>query len=79
VADFEQRQTGRSAGTKPLITSAAIRCESLPEIDALFAALGENGNVAMPLQETFWASRFGVQTDQFGIYWMLNRGKPQPD
>ncbi len=54
----------------------AIQCESVPEIDALFAALGENGEVTMPLQETFWAARFGMLTDQFGIHWMLNLGKP---
>jgi PhnB protein len=54
----------------------AIQCESLPEIDALFAALSENGKVTMPLQETFWADRFGMLTDQFGICWMVNLGKP---
>jgi uncharacterized glyoxalase superfamily protein PhnB len=26
---------------------------SAPEIDAIFAALGENGKVTIPLQETF--------------------------
>jgi PhnB protein len=57
--------------------SVAIQCESLPEIDALFAALGENGGITMPLQETFWAARFGMLTDQFGIRWLLNLGKPQ--
>ena len=30
----------------------------------------------MPLQETFWAIRFGMLTDRFGIRWMLNLGKP---
>ena len=31
----------------------------------------------MPLQETFWAARFGMITDQFGINWMFNVYKPQ--
>jgi PhnB protein len=26
----------------------------------------------MPLQETFWAVRFGVLVDQFGIPWSIN-------
>ncbi len=56
--------------------SAAIQCESLQEIDELFNALGENGTIAMPLQETFWAARFGMLTDQFGVRWLLNLGKP---
>jgi PhnB protein len=53
-----------------------IQCESVAEIDALFAALAEGGTVTMPLQETFWATRFGMLTDRFGICWMLNLGKP---
>ncbi|HEY6390281.1 MAG TPA: VOC family protein [Bryobacteraceae bacterium] len=53
-----------------------ISCESLQEIEGLFAALGEQGEVAMPLQETFWAARFGVLKDQFGISWIFNFEKP---
>jgi PhnB protein len=34
-----------------------------------------NATVQMPLQETFWALRFGVLIDQFGIPWMINCGK----
>jgi len=57
--------------------SVTIHCESLQEIDALFTALGDNGEITMPLQETFWATRFWMLTDRFGIRWMLNLGKPQ--
>lgn len=42
------------------------------ETERLFRALAENGTVHMPLQETFWARRFGVLTDQFGIRWDIN-------
>jgi len=52
--------------------SIMVPCESAEEIDKLFAALGENGQVTMPLQNTFWSARFGMLTDQFGINWMLN-------
>ena len=38
----------------------------------LFAALSENASITMPVQETFWALRFGMLTDQYGIHWMLN-------
>jgi PhnB protein len=34
--------------------------------------LPENGKIAMPLQQTFWAKRFGVVIDQFGIPWSIN-------
>jgi PhnB protein len=31
----------------------------------------------MPIQETFWAQRFGMLTDQFGTPWMINCEKKQ--
>ncbi len=57
--------------------SVSVHCESVQEIDALFAALGENGKVSMPLQDTFWGARFGMLTDQFGIQWMFNFAYPK--
>jgi PhnB protein len=42
------------------------------EAERIFNALAENGTVQMPLQETFWALRFGVLVDQFGIPWHIN-------
>jgi PhnB protein len=42
------------------------------QADRLFAALAENGTVTMPIQETFWAARFGMLVDQFGTPWMIN-------
>ena len=46
------------------------------EAERIFAALAENGTVEMPLQETFWAVRFGLVVDRFGTPWMINCGKP---
>jgi len=40
--------------------------------ERVFQALAENGRIEMPLQKTFWASRFGVLVDQFGIPWEIN-------
>lgn len=54
-----------------------IDCEGREEIERLFAALGENGSVSMPLQNTFWGAYFGMLTDQFGIGWMLNYELPK--
>jgi PhnB protein len=42
------------------------------QADRLFAALSEKGTVTMPIQETFWATRFGMLVDQFGTPWMIN-------
>jgi PhnB protein len=54
-----------------------INCETVQEIDSYFAALSEKGSITMPLQETFWAARFGMLTDRFGVKWMFNLEKPQ--
>jgi len=35
-------------------------------------ALSEGGNVTMAMQQTFFAHRFGMVTDRYGIPWMVN-------
>ena len=42
------------------------------EAERIFRALSEKGTVQMPIQETFWAARFGMLVDQFGTPWMVN-------
>jgi PhnB protein len=44
--------------------------------ERVFQTLAERGRIAMPLQETFWATRFGVLVDQFGIPWSINCERP---
>ncbi len=53
----------------------ALDCSSTEEQDRVFNALATNGQVDMPLSDTFWNARFGMVTDQFGIKWMLNYDK----
>jgi PhnB protein len=40
--------------------------------ERVFNALADGGTIKMPLQETFWASRFGVLIDRFGVRWSIN-------
>lgn len=47
------------------------------ETERLFSALAEGGTVRLPLQETFWALRFGMLTDRFGIPWEFNCAKSE--
>ena len=42
------------------------------EAERIFHALAQNGKVLMPIQKTFWAVRFGVLVDRFGIPWEIN-------
>jgi PhnB protein len=45
------------------------------EAERIFNALAEDGTVTVPLQETFWAVRYGSVTDRFGIPWTINCGE----
>ena len=42
------------------------------EAERIFHALADNGTVRMPIQQTFWATRFGMVVDKFGTPWMIN-------
>jgi len=41
------------------------------EAERMFAALGDGGQVQMPLTKTFFSSRFGMVADRFGVSWMV--------
>lgn len=66
-ADFQAEHYKAPAG---LDISLAIK--NPDRADKIFAALSEGGKVRMDLQKTFWAQKFGMITDKFGIPWMIN-------
>jgi len=76
----DQRLTGADVTPeqyeKPRGFSIALHIDNVEEAERVHARLSEHGVVQLPLQETFWALRFGMFEDQFGIPWMINCGKP---
>lgn len=46
------------------------------EADRIFAALSDGAEINMPIEETFWAHRFGGLVDRYGMPWMVNCLKP---
>jgi PhnB protein len=52
--------------------SVTIGIANVAEAERIFHTLAEKGTVQMPIQETFWAVRFGMVVDRFGIPWMVN-------
>jgi PhnB protein len=54
----------------------SVSVDAPAEADRIFKALSESGTVKMPIQETFWAQRFGMLIDRFGTPWMVNCEKP---
>lgn len=57
--------------------SICIGCDSMEEIQRLFAAFGVEGKVHMPLQDMFWGAHYGDLTDQFGVRWLFNYQLPK--
>ena len=51
--------------------SLALSADSIAEAERLFAALGEGGQVQMPMTETFFSPRFGMVADRFGVSWQV--------
>jgi PhnB protein len=64
--------------TPPAGFNVTLGFEDATESERVFAALAEGGSVRMPIQETFWAHRFGMLVDRFGTPWMINCEK-QPE
>jgi PhnB protein len=52
--------------------SVSISLNDPAKAERIFHTLAENGTIRMPFQQTFWAYRFGMLVDQFGIPWMIN-------
>ena len=52
--------------------SVTLSVDDPGDAERIFRDLSQNGTVQMPIQKTFWAVRFGMLVDQFGIPWMIN-------
>ena len=56
--------------------SLSVSTKDPAEAERVFNEISKNGNVIMPIQQTFWSPRFGMCTDRFGIPWMVNTEQP---
>jgi PhnB protein len=54
----------------------SIGADNDAEAERMFEALSQGGKVFMPMQETFFATRFGQLRDRFGVNWMILRERP---
>lgn len=57
---------------EPRGISLSLQIDSTAEAARIFRQLATKGRVVMSLQQTFWAGRFGVLVDRFGIPWLIN-------
>jgi PhnB protein len=54
----------------------SLTLDSDAEAERIYALLTDGGQVFMPLEETFFASRFAMLRDRFGTSWMLLHPRP---
>lgn len=69
AADVPEAEPMRSA-------YLSLRVESDAEAERVFAALSDGGQIFMPIQQTFFATRFGQCRDRFGMNWMILHDRP---
>jgi PhnB protein len=55
-----------------------LNLDDVAAAERIFTALADGGQVTVPLQQTFWAQRFGAVVDRFGIPWGINCGEHGP-
>ena len=60
--------------------SLSINVPDEAEAERVYDALVDGGLATMPLEKTFWAPKFGMLTDRFGVGWMISVAhKPAPN
>jgi PhnB protein len=52
--------------------SLSLQITNSADAERIFRELAADGRIVMPLEETFWAVRFGMVVDRFGIPWLIN-------
>ena len=48
-----------------------VRMDEIETAERAFQQLAETGNVRVPIREAFWAKRYGIVKDRFGVTWKL--------
>jgi PhnB protein len=56
----------------------SLSLDSSEDVERVYALLGEGGQIFMPIEETFFATRFAMLRDRFGTSWMLLHERPRP-
>lgn len=56
----------------------SLSVDSDAEAERIYKLLAEGGEIFMPMQDTFFATRFGMLRDKFGTSWMIIHERPMP-
>jgi PhnB protein len=65
-------------GAEPMRSAyVTLTLNSAEEAQRVYRVLGEGGQIFMKMDETFFAARFAMLRDRFGISWMLLAERPE--
>lgn len=56
--------------------SFSLHLDDTAQAERVFQQLATDGTIVMALEKTFWAARFGMLVDRFGMPWLINCGVP---
>jgi PhnB protein len=66
-----------SAGYEPPRSfSMSIHLDDAAQAERVYQRLAQGGTIVTPLEKTFWAARFGMLVDRFGVPWLINCAEP---
>ena len=73
IGDTEVMASDGQCAGRPSFQGFALSVTARDEAEAdrRFAALADGGQVQMALTKTFFAARFGMVADRFGVSWMI--------
>ena len=73
IGDSQVMVSDGDAGGRPEFKgfSLSLTLADAEEAQRRFAALGEGGQVVVPLGKTFFSPGFGMLVDRFGVHWMV--------
>jgi PhnB protein len=76
IGDSQVLASDGNCSGSPAFTGVNLTLSASDDAEAekLFAALAKGGQIRMPLETTFFASKFGMLADQFGVNWMVIAG-----
>lgn len=57
---------------RPQGFAVLLDVKGVDDANRVFDALAQDGNVELPLQQTFWSPAFGVLVDRFGVPWEIS-------
>lgn len=54
-----------------------LSVDSSEEAERIYALLSSDGEIYMPMEETFYATRFAMLRDRFGVSWTIIHERPK--